>query len=395
MINYHVTPVTNSVHWVGVVDWNLRDFHGFTTTKGGTYNAFLIDGPEPILIDTVKAPFAREFLGKVAQVTELNKIKHIVVNHIEPDHSGSFPEVLRHVPDATVYASENGASGLRRYYDFDRPVRVVASGETVRLGGRVLQCIETPMAHWPDSMVTYLPEEKVLFSSDIFGQLIATAERFDFEIEPPYYDAALYYANIILPFNRMVLKTLDHLEALGIAPEIILPDHGIFWKDHIRDILERYRSWASASCVHGVLIVYDSMWGSTEIMAEQIYAGLARRGVRVRKLHVRSNELSAIVTEIMLSKVILIGTPTMNDTVFPPIGHLLVYLQGLRPGPGRRWGTFGSYGWGGGGAEYVDRWFAENQYEVIRPPLEARFRPKETMLEECDAYAAAAAAACT
>jgi flavorubredoxin len=395
MINYHITEVKDKLYWVGVVDWSLRDFHGFTTTRGGTYNAFLIHGKEPILVDTVKAPFAREFLGKVAEVTELKKIKHILVNHIEPDHSGSFTEVLKHVPDAKVYASENGAAGLHRYYDFDRPVQIVRSGETLTLGDRVVTFLETPMAHWPDSMVSYLPEEKVLFSSDIFGQLIATAERFDYEIEPPYYDAALYYANIILPFNRMVLKTLEYLQRFDVTPEIILPDHGIFWKDHIGDIVERYQSWASGSCAQGVLIVYDSMWGSTEIMAELIYAGLARRGVRVQKLHIRSNAMSKIVTEIMLSKVILIGTPTINDTVFPPVGQLLAYLKGLRPGRGRLWGTFGSYGWGGGGVEFVNRWYAENQYELIESPLEVRFRPKEEARSACDEYAASVVAGCT
>jgi flavorubredoxin len=204
----------------------------------------------------------------------------------------------------------------------------------------------------------------------------------------------LYYANIILPFNRMVLKTLEYIQRFDVKPEVILPDHGIFWKDHIGDIVERYQSWASGSCAQGVLIVYDSMWGSTEIMAEHIYAGLARRGVSVQKLHIRSNELSKIVTEIMLSKVILIGTPTINDTVYPPVGKLLAYLKGLRPGRGRRWGTFGSYGWGGGGVEFVNRWYAENQYELIESPLEVRFRPQAEAVKACDAYAAKVAAGC-
>jgi len=387
MTNYHITEIADRIHWVGVVDWNLRDFHGFTTSKGGTYNAFVMDGGEPVLIDTVKAPFKDAFLEKVRSVVDLRKIKHFIVNHIEPDHSGSFPATMELLPNATIYASENARAGLHRYYDFDRKIRVVKTGETLKAGNRIFQFVETPMAHWPDSMISYMPEERVLFSSDIFGQLIAMSERFDDEIDPPYDDAALYYANIIFPFNHVVLKTLGLLPKLKIAPELILPDHGIFWRKHIGDIVDRYRSWASGECAQGALILYDSMWGSTEIMANGLYDALVNRGLKVRKLHIRSNPFSRIVTEILFSKAVLIGTPTINNTLFPTVGHVLIYLQGLNPGPGRLWGTFGSYGWGGGGVEYVTRWFKENQYEIIHPPVEARFRPKADILKDLEAYA--------
>ena len=391
MANYRVTQIKDSLYWVGAVDWNLRDFHGFSTAKGGSYNAFLVNGDEPILVDTVKAPFTAELLEKVSSLTDLNKIRHLVVNHIEPDHSGAFPEVIKHLPNATIYASEIAKSGLHRYYEFDRDIQVVRSGETRDLGGHPFLFVETPMAHWPDSMISYMPESKILFSSDIFGQLIATSERFDTEIDPPYDDAALYYANIILPFNHVVLKTLELIPKYNLAPEFVLPDHGILWKEHIVDIIQYYESWASGKCAEGVLILYDSMWGSTDILANRLTDTLMTRGVPVRKLHIRSNPLSRIVTEIMFSKVVLIGTPTINDTIFPPVGQLLVYLQGLRPGPGRLWGVFGSYGWGGGGVEYVQRWYKENQYEIICPPVESQFRPKSEVLAECDKLADAVA----
>jgi flavorubredoxin len=383
MINHRITKINQDIYWVGVVDWNLRDFHGFSVSRGGTYNAFLINAPEPILIDTVKAPFTQEYLGKIAEITDLKRIRHFIVNHIEPDHSGAFVEVLKHIPEATIYASENAISGLHRYYNFDRDIQLVHSGETLNLGGRIVKFLETPMAHWPDSMMTYLPEERVLFSSDVFGQLIATSERFDSEIKPPFDEAALYYANIILPFNRIVLKTLELLPKNKIDPQIILPDHGIFWKDHVEDIIARYKCWASGRCAHGALILYDSMWGSTEIMAGRLYDELAAKGINVQKLHIRSNPMSRIVTEIMFAKTILIGTPTINDTIFPSVGQLLIYLQGLRPGPGRLWGAFGSYGWGGGGVEYLMRWYRENQHEIIHDPVEARFRPSPDIDQAC------------
>jgi anaerobic nitric oxide reductase flavorubredoxin len=387
MTDHYITEVKNRIYWVGSVDWNLRDFHGFTTPKGVTYNAFFIDGEEPILIDTVKAPFAGELLSKISRLADLNRVRHLIINHIEPDHSGAFPEVIQRLPNATLYASEIAKLGLHRYYDFDRDIQIVRTGDTIQMGDRVIQFVETPMAHWPDSMVSYMPEDKVLFSSDIFGQFLATSERFDDEIDPPYQDAAVYYANIILPFNHVVLKILDAIPKLKLTPAFVLPDHGILWRKHISDIISHYQSWASGSCADGVLILYDTMWGSTEKMAGRIHDALVPAGVKVRKLRIRSNTLSQIITEVMFSKVILIGTPTINNTVFPSVGQVLIYMQGLNPGPGRLWGAFGSYGWGGGGVDYVGRWFKENQYKVIHPPVESQFTPKEEMLRRCDAFA--------
>jgi flavorubredoxin len=391
MAQHPLTEVKKDIYWVGAVDWDLRDFHGFSTPKGLSYNAFVLKGKEPVLIDTVKRPFADTYIEKIRSVVELKKIKHFIINHIEPDHSGSFPEIIKYLPETTLYASENAKIGLHRYYEFDRDIRVMKTGDTLDAGGRTFAFAETPMAHWPDSMITYMPEEKVLFSSDIFGQFIATSERFDDEIDPPYMDAAYYYANIILPFNHVVLKTLGLLPKLNVAPELVLPDHGIFWRKHIGDIIKHYQSWASGACADGILILYDSMWGSTEKMANMLYGSLVSKGLKVRKLHIRSNPLGRLVMEIMFSKVILIGTPTINNTLFPSVGQLLIYLQGLNPGPGREWSTFGSYGWGGGGVEYVRRWLKENQYRIIHPPVEAQFRPNADTQKALKSFAAAVA----
>jgi len=387
MTNHYITEITNKVFWVGSVDWNLRDFHGFNTPKGVTYNSFLIDGEEPVLVDGVKKPFTDELLHKLSAITDLKKIKHFIVNHIEPDHSGSFTKLLQHLPNAVIYSSEIAKIGLHRMYEFDRDIQIVRSGESLSLGGRQVTFVETPMAHWPDSMVSYLPEDKVLFSSDIFGQFLATSERFDYEIAPPYQEAATYYANIIFPFNHVVLKTLEMVTSLKLEIEYLLPDHGILWKNHIGDIIAHYAKWASGECAEGVLILYDTMWGSTEKMAERLHDTLVKSGQKVRKMKIRNNSLSDIITEIMFSKVVLIGSPTINNTVFPSVGQLLIYMQGLNPGPGRLWGAFGSYGWGGGGVDYISRWFKEYQYSVIQPEIESQFTPKKELLDKCDDWA--------
>ncbi len=376
MGNKHIAEVTKDIYWIGSVDWNIRDFHGFTIPKGASYNAYFIKGDEPTLIDTVKSEFGDELIAKISELIDPKELKHFIVNHIEPDHSGAFTKVLEACPNAKIYASEIAKIGLEKYYQFDREIIVLKSGEERIINGKRFQFLEIPMAHWPDSMVSWLPDEKILFSSDAFGQFIATSERFDYEMDPPpYTDASVYYANIILPYNHSVVKTVEAMQALNVAPEKILPDHGIIWTKHIPDIFNHYVSWATGSCTKGVLILYDTMWKSTEIMMERLHDGFVKNGVDINVLKLRATPLSTVVDNIMHSKVILIGSPTMNDTIFPSIGTLLSYIQGLNPGPGRLWSAFGSYGWGGGAVDHIMKFYKENQYEIVAEPVEAKFKP--------------------
>ena len=375
--------IKKDIYWVGSVDWNIRDFHGFTVPRGVSYNAYFINGDEPTLIDTVKAGFGKELLHKIACITDPANVKNIIINHIEPDHSGSFEEVLKACPKAKIYASEIAKIGLERYYNFERDIIVVRSGDEITVSGKKMQFVEIPMAHWPDSMVSYLPEERMLFSSDAFGQFFASSERFDHELDtPPYEAASVYYANIIMPFNHYVVKTVEALTKYDVKPEMILPDHGIIWTKHIPDIFERYVSWATGTCAKGALILYDTMWRSTEIMSEKLYDEITKRGVSVKKLKLRNTPLSEVVNAIMHSKVILIGSPTMNDTIFPSIGTLLAYIQGLNPGPNRLWGAFGSYGWGGGAVDHIIKFYKENQYEIVADPVEAKFRADQEDIDK-------------
>ena len=373
--NKQIVEIKKDIYWIGSVDWNIRDFHGFDVPKGVSYNAYFIDGEEPTLIDTVKDGFGKELLSKISQIVDPKNVKNLVMNHIEPDHSGSIEMILKACPNAKVYASEMAKIGLEKYYKIDREIIVVRSGNEITVSGRRIQFVEIPMAHWPDSIVSYMPEEKILFSSDAFGQFLASSERFDYELDPPpFKEAAIYYANIILPFNHYVVKTVEALTKYDVKPEMILPDHGIIWTKHIPDIFNLYVSWATGACAKGVLILYDTMWKSTEIMSKKLYDEIIKRGVDVKKLKLRNTPLSTVVNEIMHSKVILIGSPTMNDTIFPSIGTLLSYIQGLNPGPNRLWSAFGSFGWGGGAVEHIMKFYKENQYEIIAPPVEAKFR---------------------
>ena len=383
-----IVEIKNKIYWVGAVDWNLRDFHGFTTPNGGSYNAYLINGPEPILIGTVKGPFADELLRRIREIVDVSMIKHLVVNHIEPDHCGSLPVVLEAAPEANIYTDEISKLGLKKYYQIDRDMEIVSTGDERTIGDRRFRFVEVPMAHWPDSMISYLPDDKVLFSSDIFGQLNSTSERFDDEVEPPYTDAAIYYANIIMPFNDVVLNVLDSLGTLGIVPEYVLPDHGIIWKDHIQDIIKQYRYWASNECAKNILILYDTMWHSTETLALRIYEELVARAneTPVKKLHICSNPISKLVTEMMFAKTILIGSPTILNGVFPSVAELLSHFQALNPRE-RLWTAFGSYGWGGGAVEHVKRWIMENRFEFAAEPMGVKFMPDADELNACAEFA--------
>lgn len=388
--NQWIRDLGNDVYWTGVIDWDLRDFHGFATRRGGTYNAFLVLGPEPVLIDTVKAHLADRLLEKISAIIDPAKIKHFIVNHIEPDHSGGFPKIAAALPNAKIYATENALTGLEKYYGLPRDIQIVRTGEGLNAGGRQFQFVELPMVHWPDSMVTWMPEDKILFSSDAFGQFIATSERFDDELpEPPYHDAALYYANIVHPFNRYVVKTVQTLLKLGIEPKLICPDHGILWRGHIPGIIEHYTSWATGACAEGALVLYETMWGSTERMADVITQRLLSNGTPVDRLRIRNATMSELATAVMFHKAILLGSPTMNDGFYPVFGHLLAYLEGLGFPGNRFWGAFGSYGWGGGAVEKIHRWMKENRCRIITDPLQFRFRPsvdeEKKLLEFADA----------
>jgi len=328
------------------------------------------------LIDTVKEDFADELIPKISRFINPQNLKYIIVNHIEPDHSGAIKKVLKACPNATIFASELGKIGLEKYYTIGSKIHIVRTGDEIIVCGKKIQFVEIPMAHWPDSMVSWIPVDRILFSSDAFGQLIATSQRFDYELSPPpFEDASIYYANILQPYNYYVLKTFEVLQKLNISPEYVLPDHGVIWKDHITGIFNKYLEWATGACANGVLILYDTMWNSTEIMAEQIVTELLEKGINVNKLNMRSTPMSTVVNDIMHSKVILIGSPTINQTIFPSIGRLLSYIKGLNPGPHRFWSAFGSYGWGGGAVEEIIRFYKENQYEIITTPVDIKFRP--------------------
>lgn len=335
-----------SIYWVGGIDWHLRNFHGYMTQRGTTYNAYLILDEKVVLVDTVKHYLYDEMLARIRAVIDPAKIDYLVSNHVEMDHSGSLAKLLAVAPKAKVVTSPNGAKGLRRHYKQDWDPLVVKSGDTLPIGKRTLQFFLTPMVHWPDNMVTYIPEEKLLLPNDAFGQHVATPERFDDELcwDILHEEAAKYYANIVLPYGEQVQKALEALAGLPI--EMIAPSHGVIWRKHLPKLLAAYQRWAANETEARAVIVYDTMWGSTEKLAYSLLEGLEDQGIPVTLRNLRTIHISDVMTDLLTAKAILIGSPTLNMGMLPTVGAFITYLKGLKPK--RRIGfAFGSYGWAG------------------------------------------------
>ena len=378
--------IVDGVHWVGFVDWNIRDFHGYVTERGSTYNAYLVLDQEPALIDTVKAPYADDLLRHVSERMDLADLRWVVCNHAEPDHSGSLPAVMAAAPNATLVCDAKCKDILDIYYDTTRwKFRIVQTGDSIPLGARTLEFIETPMTHWPESMATWIPQERLLFSMDAFGQHFATSGRFDDEVPGGvlFFEAKTYVANILMLYSLPVSKAVAAVRRLD--PKIIAPSHGVVWRSKVREILDLYEQWDVCTPVRKVVVMYDTMWKSTEMMAHAIVGGATAEGgpaVEVKLFHVRATTGTRLATEMLDAAAFAAGSPTLNGTLMPAMADALTYLKGLRPA--RKSGfAFGSYGWGRGGPEEVELYLQAMKVDLLRPTLKIRYKPSPGGLEEC------------
>lgn len=363
------------IYSVGVVDWNLRSFHGYPIHKGTTYNAYLIIDDKITLIDTVKAEFAEELLDRIAAIVDPAKIDYVISNHVEMDHSGAIPEVMKLAKNAElITSSPNGLKGLISHYGEDYPYREVKAGDVINLGKRSLTFIGTPMLHWPDNMLTYCPEEKILFSNDAFGQHYTSNFIFDDEVDlaTALYDAQGYYANIILPFGPQVKKALAAVDTIDI--DIIAPSHGILWRSHIKEIIEKYKQFSHEVTEDTALVIYDTMWHSTEKMARVVAEGFDKMGSKVLFYDLRFNELSDIMTEVVTARYIAVGCPTLDNNITPNIGAFLTYMKGLAP-KGKKAFAFGSYGWSGQSTDIVNKALTDLGFEIIMDPIKIKYIP--------------------
>ena len=367
------------IYWVGGIDWDIRNFHGYITQRGTTYNAYLIMDKKITLVDTVKHYLFDEMLSRIKEIVDPSKIDYIISNHVEMDHSGSIQKLLEVAPNAKIITSTRGEKGLRRHYKKDWNFKVVKSGDTLNIGERTLHFVEIPMVHWPDSMVTYIPSDKLLLPNDAFGQHIATSERFDDEVDWGILkeEAAKYYANIVMPYGSQVEKALEALSGLDI--EMIAPSHGIIWRSLIPQILKEYTKWARYETEDKALIVYDSMWGSTEKIAYALREGIEEAGIHVTIRNLKNTHISDVITDVISSKLILLGSPTLNNTMLPTMGGFLTYLKGLRP-KNRIGFVFGSYGWGGQAVGEIEKIIKDLPWDMPVESINLSYVPDEKEL---------------
>ncbi|MHB8769906.1 MAG: FprA family A-type flavoprotein [Syntrophales bacterium] len=383
---YRAVKVTDDVWWVGAIDWNIRDFHGYRTQRGSTYNAYLIMADKITLVDTVKAPFREEMMARIADVVDPGRIDYIVSDHSETDHTGCLPEVIAAVKPEKVFASAVGAKTLPELYTLGAEITAVKDGQTLSLGNRTLTFLETRMLHWPDSMFAYLNEEELLFSQDAFGMHLASSARFDDQIDPAIleYEGATYYANIILPYSPLVLKLLEKVTAAGLSCKLIAPDHGPIWRKDIGGVIGRYGRWASQKPTAKGVVVYATMWHSTEKMARAIGEGLAAGGLQVKVLPLDVVHRSEVVYELLGAGAIAVGSSTLNNNMLPGMADCLTYLRGLKP-QNLVGAAFGSYGWSGEAVRHIEEILAAMKVESAAEGIRAKNVPDAEVLARCTA----------
>lgn len=376
--------LANDIYWVGVVDWNIRDFHGYSTKRGSTYNAYLIKDEKTTLIDTVKYMFGDELLQNIKGIVDPEKIDYIVVNHVEMDHSSSLPMITKAAKNATIITSERGKEAIIEHYGPNFNIKTVKSGETLKLGQHTLSFVEAPMLHWPDSMFTYIVEDKILMPNDAFGQHLASGQRYDDEVDEHILmeEAQTYYANILMLLGPQITRKIQEVVQMGIPISMIAPSHGIIWRKNPMKIIQAYLDWSSGAAKKKVTIVFDTMWGSTDKMARAIAEGVISEGVEVKLLKLRASDNTEAATEILDSKAVLVGSPTLNNGMFPTIGSFMTYITGLRP-KNKVWSFFGSFGWGGGAVRGLTEMARKAGFEVYEPGVEIKYIPESEDLKKC------------
>jgi flavorubredoxin len=385
----NATEIRPGIYWVGAVDWAVRDFHGYTTPRGSTYNNYLIMDDDITLVDGVKHAFVDLCIKNIRSVTDPSGIRNIVINHIEPDHASGLGEIIKLAPKAAIYCTKKGKDGLERMFDTSGwKMNVVKTGDELKTGKRTLAFIETPMLHWPDSMMTCAKEDRLLFSQDAFGQHLASSERFDDEFAEHNPQSELtdavwdYYSNILMPFGTLVKKKIEEVLELGLDIDMIAPDHGVIWRRNPGGIIQMYLDMAGGKAEERVLIVYDTMWQSTRKMAQPIMEGVRHEGMDVRIIKLRATPTSIAIKEFWRARGCLVGSPTLNNSLLPEVAGFLASLKGLRP-KNRIVSAFGSYGWAGGAVKEILEGLKKMKLETIEPGLGAVSIPSPDDERKC------------
>ena len=380
--------ISDTVSWVGKIDWELNKFHGdeYSTHKGSSYNSYLIRDEKTVLIDTVWAPFSKEFVANLKKEIELKEIDYIIANHSEIDHSGALTELMEEIPDTPIYCTKNGVKIIKGHHHKDWNFVEVKTGDTLDIGKNKLVFVEARMLHWPDSMMTYMAGENILFSNDAFGQHYASELMYNDKVDnDELYDEAIkYYANILTPFSKFVVSKIEEVVALNIPIEMICPSHGIIWRDNPLQIITKYMEWAKSYQENQITIVYDTMWNGTRKMAEAITEGIRSKDkdVDVKLFNCAKRDKNDIITEIFKSKMVLVGSSTINNGILTAAAGILEMMKGMKF-TNKKAAAFGSYGWSGESVKIITEQLKEAKFDVINEGIKELWNPDEEALERC------------
>ncbi|MBN1578849.1 MAG: anaerobic nitric oxide reductase flavorubredoxin [Chitinispirillaceae bacterium] len=383
--------VKNNVYWVGKTDWELRNFHGneYSTHRGSTYNSFLVREDKVALIDTVWQPFAGEFVDLLSKEIPLEKIDVIIANHAEIDHSGALDELMKRIPGKPVYCTTNGVKSLKGHYHRNWNFQVVKTGDRLSLGSKELIFIEAPMLHWPDSMMCYLTGDNILFSNDAFGQHYASEFMYNDLVDQSelFTECMKYYANILTPFSAFVTKKIQEVLSFELPVDLICPSHGVLWRDRPIQIVEKYLAWADNYRENQITIIYDTMWNSTRIMAENFVAGIreADTSVNVKLFNIAHSDKNDVVTEVFKSKGVVFGSPTINRGILTAMAGFLEEIRGLGF-KDKKAAVFGSYGWSGESVKMLHDALDSAGWEVVNDGLKTLWNPDDESIGKCVAF---------
>lgn len=384
-------PIKNNISWVGKVDWELRKFHGeeYSTHKGTSYNSYLVREEKTALIETVWAPFAKEYVRNLQKSIDLNTIDYIIANHGEIDHSGALPELMRQIPETPVYCTANAVKSLKGQYHQDWNFRIVKNGDRLSLGNKELIFIEAPMLHWPDSMFCYLTGDNVLFSTDAFGQHLATERLFNDLVDQSelFQECIKYYANILTPFSPFVDRKIKEFVSMNLPLDMICTSHGVVWRDNPIQIVTKYLEWSANYQENQITIIYDSMWDATRKMAEAIAQGIAEQDstVLVKIFNIARADKNDIITEMFKSKAILVGSPTINKGILSAVAGILEEIRGLGF-KNKKAAAFGAYGWSGESVKMITERLKEGGFTLVNDGLKLLWNPDNEGLADCKAF---------
>jgi anaerobic nitric oxide reductase flavorubredoxin len=378
-----------NVHWIGVNDRTTDLFEGLwpITQEGVSYNAYLIDDEKKAIIDLAKALKTDEFFGQIDQIIDIADLDYVVVNHMEPDHSGVLNTLRRIAPQITILGTEKTRAMLESFYSITDGVQVVQDGETLSLGQHTLQFVHTPFVHWPETMMTVETGEQILFSCDAFGSYGALRGAiFDDEcIDPDFYEreALRYYVNIVAVFSRPVLRAIDKLADVPVS--VIAPSHGLIWRKNPGHIVALYKKWAeyaTGPTETGVTMLYGSMYGNTEKMMNAVAQGISEAGVPVSIFDVTHTHVSYILPSLWTQRGVIVGAPTYEGSLFPPMVQVLE-MAAVKKIQHKKAARFGSYGWSGGAQRRFEslieplKWDLTDSFEFVGSPSEEDLRHGE------------------